>query len=174
MVFIEIMQKALSKRKGNYKMRNYKILSWIAVILWMALIFKLSSQPAVQSGKLSGEITNINIKAMEKVKPNTKFNIVEFDHIVRKNAHFFVYLFLGVFVINAFRRSGVRGYRCVVFALLICILYASSDEIHQVFVPGRSAQVMDVILDSVGASVGILVYLGFSKMIASSKILNDK
>ncbi|GCD13120.1 VanZ family protein [Clostridium tagluense] len=112
-----------------------KFISYIAVILWMALIFKLSSQPAAQSGKLSTGITNINIKAIEKVKPNAKFNIAKFDHMVRKNAHLFVYLVSGVFVINVLRRSGVCGYRGVVFALLICILYAASDELHQVFVP---------------------------------------
>ncbi|AKN31940.1 VanZ family protein [Clostridium carboxidivorans P7] len=132
-----------------------KILSWIAVILWMALIFKLSSQPAEQSGKLSTGVTEINIKAIEKVNPSAKFNIKQFDHIIRKNAHFFVYLVLGIFVINALRRSGVTGIRCIVFALLICILYAISDEIHQIFVPGRGAQVKDVIIDSVGAAVGI-------------------
>jgi VanZ family protein len=140
-----------------------KFLSWAAVILWMALIFKLSSQPAVQSSKLSTGITKINIKAIEKVNPNTKFNIVKFDHMVRKNAHFFVYLFLGVFVINVLRRSGIRGYRCVVYALLICILYATSDELHQIFVPGRGAQVKDVIIDSAGASVGILVNIVISR-----------
>ncbi len=140
------------------------IISWIAVILCMALIFKLSSQPAVQSGKLSGEVTNINIKVIEKVKPNTKFNIVKLDHMVRKNAHFFIYLGLGILTINALKRSGVSGYKCRVFALLICILYASSDEIHQIFVPGRAAMVKDVMIDSAGAAVGILVYLGLSKV----------
>jgi Predicted integral membrane protein len=140
-----------------------KILSWIAVILWMVLIFKLSSQTVVQSGKLSGEVANINIKAIEKVKPNTKFNIVEFNHIVRKNAHFFVYLFLAVLTINALRTGGVRGYKCIIFALLICILYAISDEVHQIFVPGRGAQVKDVIIDSAGIAVGIGVYLIISR-----------
>lgn len=139
------------------------VVSWIAVILWMALIFKLSSQPAAQSGKLSTGIAEINIKVIEKVKPNAKFNIVKFDHMIRKNAHFFVYLVLGVFVENALRISGVRGYRCIVYSLLICILYATSDELHQVFIPGRGAQVKDVIIDSAGACVGILVCLGFNK-----------
>lgn len=49
-----------------------KIISWIVVILCMALIFNLSSQPAEQSGKLSGKVTNIYIKVIEKVKPNAK------------------------------------------------------------------------------------------------------
>lgn len=141
-----------------------KIISWIAVILWMVLIFKLSSQPVEQSSKLSGKVTNIYIKVIEKAKPNTKFNIEKFDHIVRKNAHFFIYLVLGILVVNALRRSGVIGYKCIVFALLICILYALSDEVHQVFVPGRAAMVKDVFIDSAGAAVGILMYLGLSKV----------
>lgn len=140
-----------------------KIISWIAVILWMALIFKLSSQTVVQSGKLSGEVANINIKAIEKVKPNTKFNIQEFNHMVRKNAHFFIYLGLGILTINALKTSGITGIRCVVFTLLICVLYAASDEVHQIFVPGRAAMVKDVFIDSTGAAVGILVYLVISK-----------
>lgn len=139
-----------------------KTISWISVILWMILIFNLSAQPAVQSGKLSKRITNINIKAIKKVTPNTKLNTKKFDHIVRKNAHFFIYLGLGIFTIGALRRSGVRGYKCIAFALLICILYAISDEVHQIFVPGRGAQVKDVLIDSAGATVGILIYLGFS------------
>ncbi|MGV8147186.1 MAG: VanZ family protein [Alkaliphilus sp.] len=44
--------------------------------------------------------------------------------------------------------------------LLVCVLYAISDETHQIFVPGRSAQVSDILIDSVGAAVGILIYLG--------------
>lgn len=151
---------------GLNKMR--KILSCIFIVAWMGLIFKLSSQPAVQSGKLSGRVTNINIKAIEKVNPSTKFNIAEFNHMVRKNAHFFVYLVLGVLTINALRIKGIRRYRCVIFALFICILYASSDEVHQIFVPGRSAQVKDVFIDSAGAGVGILVYLIIGKFRASS------
>ena len=53
--------------------------------------------------------------------------------------------------------------RCIVYSLLICILYATSDELHQVFIPGRGAQVKDVIIDSAGACVGILVYMIISR-----------
>jgi VanZ family protein len=57
--------------------RNYKIISWVAVILWMALIFNLSAQPAEQSADLSTRITKINIEVIKKVSPNTKFNILK-------------------------------------------------------------------------------------------------
>ena len=67
-------------------------------------------------------------------------------------------------MINALRRSGVYGYRSIVLALLICVLYVISDEVYQLFVPGRGGQVKDIIIDSAGATVGIGVYLLISSV----------
>lgn len=129
------------------------------MVLWMALIFNLSSQVAEQSNKLSTGFTKVVVKALEKVIPKVNFNIRSFNHIVRKNAHFFTYLILGILVLNALQRSGVLGYQSIGLAAAICIFYAISDEVHQIFVPGRGAQVKDVLIDSTGASVGIGLYL---------------
>lgn len=136
----------------------YKILFWTAVLLWMALIFNLSSQVAEQSNQLSTGITEVIVKTVEKVAPQAEFDIKSFNNILRKKAHFFAYLILGVLVINALRRSGETGIRSVTLALGICVFYAISDEIHQLFVPGRGGQVKDVIIDSAGAGVGVGVY----------------
>lgn len=136
----------------------YKIFSGTAVLLWMALIFNLSSQVAEQSNQLSTGITEVIVKTVEKVAPKAEFNIKSFNNRLRKNAHFFAYLILGILVTKALRRSGVHGYRRVALALGICVLFAISDEVHQIFVPGRGGQVKDVLIDSVGASVGIVVY----------------
>jgi VanZ family protein len=111
-----------------------KIFSWAAVIFWMALIFYLSHQPATESNGLSTGITETIIKTVEKIAPNANFDIRSFNHMVRKNAHFIAYLVLGVLTFNALRRSGVRGYRSVVLALVICVIYAISDEVHQLFI----------------------------------------
>ncbi|MFC3884679.1 VanZ family protein [Bacillus songklensis] len=137
----------------------YKNFSWTAVILWVVLIFYLSNQPATESNHLSKGITEVIVKTAEKVAPNTEFDIRNFNHIVRKNAHFFAYLVFGVLVASVLGRSVVHRYRIIGLALLICVLYAISDEMHQLFVPGRGAQVKDVFIDSAGASVGIGVYL---------------
>lgn len=75
-------------------------------------------------------------------------------------------------MINALRRRGVTGISSIIFSLLICILYAISDEIHQVFVPGREAQVKDVIIDSGGAAVGIGVYLIINRKKNNTKVKN--
>ena len=86
-----------------------KFLSWTAVILWMALIFYSSHQPAADSNELSTGIIEVIIQTIEKVAPNMELDIRSLNHIVRKNAHFFAYLVLGVLVINALRVSGVKG-----------------------------------------------------------------
>ncbi len=143
----------------------HKILSWIAVLLWMALIFNLSSQVAEQSNQLSTGITKVVVKTVKKVVPNTNFDIESFNHIIRKSAHFFAYLVLGMLVINALKRSGEIDTRSVLIALGICILYAVSDEVHQLFIQGRGPGVKDVFIDSAGASVGIWVSVIISRLL---------
>ncbi|UTR12116.1 VanZ family protein [Evansella sp. LMS18] len=151
-----------------------KAFSWAAVILWMSLIFYLSHQPADESSELSRGVTEVVIETLEKVAPNAGLNINDFHNIIRKNAHFFIYLILGVLVINAMRRSNITLKRSAVTALLICILYAISDEVHQIFIPGRSGEVSDVIIDTAGASVGIGMYLLTRKIINLRKPQNMK
>ena len=131
-----------------------KVISWVAVLLWMALIFYLSSQPADQSNQLSTGITQAIAEAIEKVIPGTKIIIGELNHIVRKNAHFIAYMVLGILTVNALRNSGTKIKKSFLLAMVICVLYAASDEIHQLFVPGRGCQFTDVLIDSAGALVG--------------------
>ncbi|WP_368654129.1 VanZ family protein [Ornithinibacillus sp. 4-3] len=143
----------------------YKILSWIAVVLWMALIFYLSHQPATISNELSSGITEMIVNALEKLASSFQFDIGDLHHIVRKNAHFFAYLTLGILVLNSLRRSGIYGMQSAGIAFLICVLYAITDEVHQLFITGRSGEVTDVLIDSAGAGMGIIVYLIISRLI---------
>ncbi|MDG5789367.1 VanZ family protein [Evansella sp. AB-P1] len=150
----------------------YKLLSWIAVFAWMGLIFYLSHQPAEESSELSSGVAEVIITTVETVAPNVELNIRDFHSIVRKNAHFFIYLGLGILVLNAIRSSGIKGKRSVGLALIICVLYAISDEVHQLFVPGRSGEVMDVVIDGLGSSVGIGIFLILEKLITRKRNLS--
>lgn len=93
------------------------ILSWTAVLLWLVLIFYLSSQPAVESDGLSKKVTKIIIEKVGRLVPldsetsTTADLVARFNHVVRKFAHFGVYFILGILLMNAFRTSGVRGFR---------------------------------------------------------------
>lgn len=124
----------------------------------MCLIFYFSHQPATVSNELSSGITEKIIETIEKVIPISDTEMDNVNHIVRKNAHFLIYLVLGLFVSFALKTIGIQGYRRVGFALLICVLYAVSDEFHQYFVEGRGPQLKDVLIDSLGAIVGIFIF----------------
>lgn len=134
-------------------------ISWLAVLVWMALIFRLSSQVGVESAGLSTGITQTIISILEKIVPGAGQIIT--DHLIRKSAHFIAYLILGVLVINATRWSGIKGIK---IALLICVLYASSDEVHQIFVPDRGPAIKDVFIDGTGSLVGVLLYSKFYQL----------
>ncbi|PAB59384.1 VanZ family protein [Anaeromicrobium sediminis] len=143
--------------------KNKKIIifSWTLVILWMGLIFSLSNQVTNESNGLSKRVTEIIIKTVGQIIPigiesSTTTDLVsQFNHIIRKFAHGGVYFVLGILVLKALYVSGVKGYKAFIFAFIICILYAISDEIHQFYVPGRGPQVRDVCIDSFGAFLGI-------------------
>lgn len=158
-------------------MKKYKrpkaitILCWTAVLFWLILIYTLSDQPATQSSDLSEKITKVIIETVERIAPanfgdySTVNLVAQFHHLVRKNAHFFIYLVLGILAMNAIKRSGRNSMRLVFLILWICILYAISDEVHQLFVPGRSAQVTDVLIDSAGLIMGIGMYSGVAVLL---------
>lgn len=145
--------------------RNFygKIISWVLVIGWMAVIFYLSAQHAEQSADLSGGITKLINDVVEKVAPEADFHIEQISYFVRKNAHFFAYMLLSILIMNALRSSGGRGMKRAFLAFVISVLYAISDEVHQLYVPGRSGQISDVLLDSIGALTGISLYIIISQ-----------
>ncbi|HZK25100.1 MAG TPA: VanZ family protein [Oscillospiraceae bacterium] len=140
--------------------RTKTILSWALVVLWMCVIFASSSQPALVSAELSTGLTAVLVRTVAKVlqleTPEVEPYLSMFNHLLRKAGHFTVYLILATLVVNALRQSGVTGRRLYLMAFTCCLLYAITDEVHQLFVPGRGGQVRDVLLDSCGALVAIL------------------
>ncbi len=144
----------------------------------MLLIFSLSSQVAGESSELSGKITDIIIKAVGKITPldiktsNTIDLGFGLNHIVRKFAHVAVYFILSILMMNAFVVSGLNKFKAFIFTIVLCTLYAVSDEVHQIFVPGRSGEVRDVLIDSTGAILGSTVYLTMSKI--KNKVMVSK
>ena len=134
------------------------IVSWALVIAWMLIIFRLSSQVAEQSDELSTGITQAILNMIQKLVPFLEIGSGQLNHILRKGAHFTAYLILGILVVNAFSKSGISGRKSLFLGLLVCIVYAMSDELHQAFVPGRGPALTDVIIDSAGSFAGIFIY----------------
>ena len=135
------------------------------VILCMLIIFSFSSDNSIQSSKKSENVI-LEISSLFGVKGHRKQQqmINKFFVPVRKCAHFFIYFVLGLSMISFLREFSIPVLKLLLLSIFLTFLYACSDEVHQLFVPGRSGQVSDVLLDTIGASVGVgLYYLLFRK-----------
>lgn len=73
---------------------------------------------------------------------------------VRKTAHIFEYFILGILMLNVLRYYCNLNFKLVNLSVILCILYACTDEIHQLFVPGRTGKITDVLIDSIGIILG--------------------
>ncbi|MCH4890660.1 VanZ family protein [Acidaminobacter sp. JC074] len=131
--------------------------SWLLVIGWMILIFLLSAQVADQSNELSTGITEKLFVLVGKVFKD--LSLKTFNHYIRKTAHFTIYLVLGLLLMHAFKVSHATRRGGVFLTFVSGMVYAVSDEFHQSFVPGRGPSFFDVIIDTSGVIVGILVFL---------------
>lgn len=143
----------------------------ILAILIMIVIFCFSAQNAIISQSTSDGVLALVTNAIEGWFSSISPKLAETVLIImtssfRKLAHFCIYTALGFFVSGAVfctRFNKPRLLRSAI-ALIICVLYAVTDEIHQSFIPGRSCELRDVIIDSSGALLGTLIMIGFFVM----------
>lgn len=144
-----------------------------SVFLWMALIFYLSSQTATDSSELSGHMIR---KLAELLRPDfhslvpakqAQF-IAGLQHIARKMAHALLYMILGILCMTAFLLGNKKRHAAVFSAALVCVGYAATDEVHQLFVPGRSGELGDVGIDFCGSLAGILLVVLVNRVIGDS------
>lgn len=135
-----------------------KIIKLIIVIIWMTVIFLFSNQPADDSSKISDGLILKTVRIIEKInhkKYNDEEILNKFVKPVRKTAHFIIYFLLGIFVFLLIKEYNLKS--IIIVSLLICIIYATTDEIHQLFVSGRSGELLDVINDSFSSFIGIFL-----------------
>ncbi len=106
-------------------MRRLSIQNFLPPILWMIVIFWFSAQPDLPSNKVD-----------------------YLDLLMKKTAHFSEYLILTLLLHRSFRGKSI------IPAITIALFYAFSDEIHQLFVPGRTGALRDVAIDFAGILTG--------------------
>lgn len=144
-------------------LRNNKWLAWLFVLTWMAVIFSFSAQQGSDSGALSGSIVGSILTLWNSLFPSQPLEKDLLHFLIRKGAHFTVYLILGLLVLNALYKSEIANKKAYLLTILICFLYAISDEVHQAFVPNRGPSFGDVLLDTTGSAFGVwLCHLGGS------------
>lgn len=160
------------------KNKTKRIIFSILIILNCLTIFYFSNQIADNSSKQSRAIVEIisniipSIKNMEE-KQQTILKEEILTPIVRKSAHFSIYAMLGILTTNFMLTiENKKMSKRAIFALIFCMLYAITDEFHQKFIPGRSAELRDVLIDTSGALLGILLTIVIT--LITRKIKNRK
>ena len=137
-------------------MKNRKdLIYWLLVVAWMGVIFYFSSKPANESDKQSLLIINSINQILNELSIKVQLIFEQWNFSIRKLAHLTEYAILGILLYNAFRVSRVEK-NLIPYSLLICMIYAITDEIHQLFVPGRTGKIVDVGVDSLGGVLGLI------------------
>ena len=145
--------------------KNIKLL---LLITWMFIIFCFSAQDSNKSKNTSNQviIKTVEFIKQEQLSEPEKENIIEkFILPVRKSAHFFSYFILGILITLLLKDYYNITITTFIYALIFCFIYACTDEIHQLFVPGRAGQFLDVIIDTSGAFISTSIYQILHKMI---------
>lgn len=141
----------------------------IALIAIFVTIFGFSNQNAETSAGLSQKVTNFVVEIIPSIKnmpEPEKENVVDrVESIVRKIAHYSIYTLVGILLMSLMSTYKIKELDRLAVSLIIGVIYASTDEIHQAFVPGRGPLITDVMLDTVGVLTGICIVMLVCKII---------
>ena len=147
------------KRAGN-KSRY----AWFAVLVFcMALIFHFSNQRAAESAEISGSFSYRIVSGVRNVlsadweEETVEAAAVWLEHPLRKAAHMTEYAVLAWICLGNCMQYLLLRKKRYVWAWLAASCYAATDEFHQLFIEGRSGEIRDVAIDSMGALLGLLL-----------------
>ncbi|PZE20464.1 VanZ family protein [Paenibacillus xerothermodurans] len=145
---------------------------WLPLLVWLGVIFYMSSQPYETQDLKPWLKRNVPTYALEKHLSGVQFTyagreisvdsagateVIEF--FMRKAAHLFEYMVLGLFLFRLLARlAAVPVALQISLALTLSCSYAALDEYHQSFTVNRTPLAADVILDTCGAGLGIMTF----------------
>lgn len=154
-------------------MKNKKVFLYLVfTVLCMIIIFIFSSKNSHLSNGTSKMLIDKGITVYEYVfhqEVDHNQVIQKLNYPVRKLAHYSIYFLLGIFVYYFIFYSRCK-YKLIT-SIGICFLYAILDEVHQLFVIGRTGQILDIFIDTMGSITAIFLMCFLGKM---GKISNIK
>ena len=139
-----------------------RIVFLILLIFWMSLIFWFSSRTGTvstgDSDTAGSAVLKIFIRDYDSLPTAEKVQRLEtLTYPIRKISHCGEYFILGILFMGFLSTFFKKMKNAVIWAWILAAAYAVTDEIHQLFVTGRSGQALDVLIDSAGAIAGILI-----------------
>lgn len=159
----------------------FRITMLILLGLTFISIFNFSNQDGKASSGLSKKVARKIVDVFPYTKnlsEKTKNKIVEKTQpIIRKGAHLSIYTLVGIFIMSFISTYKIHLKYKFLISILVGLIYASSDEIHQSFIPGRTASIIDVGIDTSGVLIGImlvLIIISVYKSLTEKKAIDTK
>lgn len=141
-----------------------KLLYWIPAVAMMILIFNFSRENGSQSSALSHGVGYHLVEFADRifhleVTPDRYTEVAgSIEVFIRKAAHFTEYMLLSVSIgFGLYKSKRITGRKLFMLMELFTVMYACSDEFHQLFVPGREGKLFDVMIDGLGALTGVIL-----------------
>lgn len=143
-----------------------RIVFAILIIINCIVIFNFSAQNSEKSSETSGVVVNRVVDTITTVNKTAKKESLKdkVTFFVRKSAHFLIYTLLGVWLICFVNTFSITARKSLLVCVILGMLYAISDEIHQSFIGGRSAELRDVCIDTCGVLFGSFIALGLHRI----------
>jgi VanZ family protein len=134
--------------------------AWLPALVWAVVISTFST------GAFTSENTSrVIVPFLHWLLPHADAETLSFIHyVIRKCGHVTEYFILSLLLLRGLQAGNRKfGFQLASVVILMVAAYAALDEFHQSFVPGRTAAVSDVLLDTAGGAlaqgiVGVLVF----------------
>lgn len=146
-------------------------LAGILALVWMCVIFTFSAQTKEESSAVSESLSyrmvsstghffhwNLDDEQLREIADTI-------EYFVRKAAHMTEFAIMSVLLFIWVGQWEMTLLRRGIISFAVTALYAASDEIHQLFVPGRAGRIGDVLIDSAGALLGVIIFILLGKLI---------
>ena len=157
----------VSLRKRSKSLNILAVILVAFIIANLVFIWVNSAKVATSSNKQSTKLAETIVKKTTKnynslPKSEQQKKISATNNKIRSFAHFAEFVPLGFFMLflmlNLFSDKGRYKllYKCILLSLIVCMLSALSDEIHQIFIKGRAFEVKDILVDTSGSLLGIV------------------
>lgn len=147
-----------------------RIILLILLITTFNIIFGFSGQNGEESSGVSRKVTQFIVENILHSPQESKIQMIEqMEGIVRKLAHFSIYTVVGILLMGLLSTYNIEEMKRIYISIVIGTVYATSDEIHQFFIPERAAKFTDVMIDTMGVALGITLVLLFVKILDKNK-----
>ncbi|WP_073024321.1 VanZ family protein [Lutispora thermophila] len=154
-------------------MRKYSIfkkLIWVITVLWMCMIFYFSHQPGEVSRMESGKILHkMDLIQENDINTVDNYEVLSLQRVIRKWAHKIIYFTLGILFVLSIINTRFTNIVTYLISFIAATVYGATDELHQMFVPGRGPLLSDVFLDSVSALTGVVFIAVIIELLKKTK-----